>query len=338
MNGPPGRPGAPTISQVAAAAGVSRATVSRSFTRPRMLRPETVSRVLQVAQTLGYVPNRSARALSTGRHGNVALIVPDVANPFFPPLIRAAQIEADRVDLCVVLGSSGESASHEDKLVERVSGQVEGLILASSRLPDERIRAHAQRRPMVLVNRDVEGIPRVLVDSGVGVAAAVRHLAGLGHRHLAYVAGPAASWSNRQRATACRRAAKPLGVAVTVIPSQAPSHEAGRACVAPLLESGATAILAFDDLLAQGILVGLAERGIAVPGRISLVGCDDVLGAATWPALTTVTSRSAEAGRIAFSLLLEVLESQAVRDVRYVLDTDLVLRATTARPSPATTP
>src|ERR1700754_1602012 len=92
---------APTISQVAKVSGVSRATVSRAFTRPGMLSEETVRRVKAVADKLGYVPNQVARALSTGRHGNVALIVSDVANPFFPPLIRAAQLHADKAGLCV---------------------------------------------------------------------------------------------------------------------------------------------------------------------------------------------------------------------------------------------
>src|SRR5690349_6437184 len=92
---------APTIDRVAAAAGVSRATVSRAFTRPGMLSAATVARVREIAARLGYTPNQVARALSTGRHGNFALIVPDVANPFFPPLIKAAQKRAELADFCL---------------------------------------------------------------------------------------------------------------------------------------------------------------------------------------------------------------------------------------------
>jgi LacI family transcriptional regulator len=318
-----------TIKQVAEAAGVARSSVSRAFTRPEMLSPETVRRVLDAAEKLGYVPNQTARALSTGRHGNVALIVPDIANPFFPPLIRAAQMEADRSDFCVFLGNSDEDPKQEDKLVGRFAGQVEGLILASSRLSDERIRAHADQRPLVLINRDVEGIPRVLIDSGSGVREAVAHLAELGHQHIVYVAGPATSWSNKQRRLAVRKSAERLRLKVDIVAAVVPSYDAGREAVAAIVATGATAAIAFDDLTAQGILAGLADRKISVPGQFGVIGCDDVLGAATYPSLTTVSNRSVEAGKAALSLLVELLQSQSARDIRYVLDTHLVVRNTT---------
>jgi LacI family transcriptional regulator len=325
-----GRP--PTISQVATAARVDRSTVSRAFSRPELLRPETVEQVKAVAAELGYVPNHSARALSTGRHGNVALIVPDVANPFFPPLIRAAQREAERLDFCVFLGNSDEGARQEEKLLERLSGQVEGILLASSRLPEERIRAHAARKPLVLINRDVSGIPRVLIDSGSGVAEAVRHLAGLGHSRIVYVSGPAASWSNRQRRASVKKSTAELGLEMLVVPAQVPSFEAGRRVVPQVLATGATGVVAFDDLIAQGILAGLRAHGLRTPTDIAVVGCDDVLGAATDPPLTTLSNRSSEAGKIAISLLLDMLNTGGVRDVRYVLETHLVVRDTTLAP------
>jgi LacI family transcriptional regulator len=294
-----------------------------------MLSPETVRRVLDAAEKLGYVPNQTARALSTGRHGNVALIVPDIANPFFPPLIRAAQMEADRSDFCVFLGNSDEDPKQEDKLVGRFVGQVEGLILASSRLSDERIRVHAAQRPLVLINRDVDGIPRVLIDSGSGVREAVAHLAELGHHHIVYVAGPATSWSNKQRRLAVRKSAERLRLKVDIVAAIVPSYDAGREAVAAIIATGATAAIAFDDLTAQGILAGLADRKISVPGQFGVIGCDDVLGAATYPSLTTVSNRSVEAGKAALSLLVELLQSQSARDIRYVLDTHLVVRNTT---------
>ena len=320
----------PTISQVAAAAGVSKASVSRAFTRPEMLGADTVRRVHEIARQMGYVPNHTARALSTGRHGNLALIVPDVANPFFPPLIRAAQMEADRFDFCVFLGNSDESPQQENKLVGRFLGQVEGIILVSSRLPEADIEAHAARLPLVLINRDVPGVPRVLIDSGAGVAEAVAHLAALGHKRIVYVSGPSTSWSNQQRRKAVRQAAKTLGVEIVIVPCHAPTYEASRLTTGPILASGATAAIAFDDLIAQGVLSGLAERGISVPAEFSVVGCDDVLGAATYPSLTTVSNRSSEAGKAALALLMDMLQTHAVRDARYVLETHLVVRSTTA--------
>lgn len=326
-----GRKAGLTISQVAAAAGVARSSVSRAFTRPDMLSPETVKRIKHAAEQLGYVPNHTARALSTGRHGNVGLIVPDVANPFFPPLIRAAQMEAERSDFCVFLGNTDEDPRQEDKLLGRFASQVEGLVLASSRMTDDQIRAHANQRPLVLINRDVSGIPRVLIDSGSGVSEAVAHLAESGHRKIAYVSGPAASWSNKQRKAAVRSAALKLGLRVEMVAAGAPTYHAGRNAVAQILATSATAAIAFDDLIAQGVLSGLADRGVSVPAQFSVVGCDDVLGAATYPPLTTVSNRSTEAGKAALSLLMEMLQSRAIRDVRYVLETHLVIRGTTGR-------
>jgi len=319
-----------TISQVAEAAGVARSSVSRAFTRPDMLSPETVERIMKAAEALGYVPNHTARALSTGRHGNVGLIVPDIANPFFPPMIRAAQLEADRSDFCIFLGNTEENPKQEDKLVGRFAGQVEGLVLASSRLSDERIRAHAGKLPLVLINRDLDGIPRVLIDSGSGVREAVEHLARLGHRKIVYVSGPSTSWSNKQRRSAVRAAASSLGIEAETVPAVLPSYNSGRNAVGAILSTGATAAIAFDDLTAQGVLAGLAEKHVGVPGDFSLIGCDDVLGAVTYPALTSVSNRSMEAGRVAVSLLLDMLQSRAIHDVRYVLETHLVVRNTTA--------
>lgn len=321
----------PTINQVAEAAGVTKSSVSRAYTRPEMLSEETVRKIFAAAERLGYVPNHTARALSTGRHGNIALIVPDVANPFFPPLIRAAQSEADRSDYCVFLGNSDEKPKQEDKLIGRFGGQVEGFLLVSSRLSDEQIVDHAARRPVVLINRDVEGIPRVLIDSATGVTEAVEHLASLGHKKLVYVGGPHGSWSNKQRRAAVRRSARALGLEVVVIANEFAAFEAGRRVTPSVLSSGATAAIAFDDLTAQGMLAELLDRGVSVPTEFSVVGCDDVLGATTYPSLTTVSNRSVEAGKAALTLLIDILENQAIRDVRYVLNTNLVVRNTTGK-------
>jgi LacI family transcriptional regulator len=323
---------APTISQVASEAGVSRATVSRAFNRPEMLRADTVARVRQAAEQLGYVPNQTARALSTGRYGNIALVVPDIANPFFPPLIRAAQAAADTAGFCVFLGDSDEDPGREDLLVAKLALQVEGFVLASSRLSAEKISEHGARRPLVLVNRDIRGIPRVLIDTAGGVTRAVEHLTELGHRRVAYVAGPASSWSNQQRRRAVRRAGQRFDVEVVVVPARRPTYDAGAAAVPALLGSGATAAVAFDDQVAQGLVAGLADRGITVPAQFSVVGCDDVLAATTNPPLTTVSSRCAEVGRVAVDVLLTALSGDDVHDVRVVLGTHLVVRATTAPP------
>src|ERR1700709_1958619 len=118
---PPTRPlPAPTISDVAKAAGVSTATVSRAFSRPDMLREDTVAQIRSIADQLGYLPNPMARALSTGRQGNIAIVVPDIANPFFPPLLRAAQAAADTAGYSVFLGDSDEDPARELRPGEKV--------------------------------------------------------------------------------------------------------------------------------------------------------------------------------------------------------------------------
>lgn len=325
---------APTMGDVAGRAGVSRATVSRAFSRPERLRPETVERVKQAAIELGYVLNPAAKALSTGRFGNLALVVPDIANPFFPPMIRAMEGFADDAGFSVFLGNADEDPAREHKLLGQLAKQVDGVVLASSRMSEDMIREHAGRRPMVLVNRDVAGLARVLIDSAGGVAQAVEHLAGLGHRHIAYLNGPVRSWSNTQRRRAVQRAAERLGLSVSLVAARLASYEAGRRAVPALLESGANAVVAFDDLLAHGALTGLAERGIAVPSGFSVIGCDDVLAAQTHPQLTTVSARAAEAGRAAVELLTARLASTVpMSDVRLMLETSLVVRSSTG-PAP----
>ena len=325
----------PTIGEVAEGAGVSRATVSRAFTQPQRLSARTVALVHEVAARLGYVPNLNARALRTGRQGAVALVVPDIANPFFPPLIRGAQARADQAGLSVLIGDSEENSEKEDVLVAKLAPQTDGFVVVSSRMSEAQLRAHAARRPVVLINRDIEGLPRVLIDTASGIAEAANHLAELGHRHIVYVGGPAASWSNQQRERAIRRAGRRLGVKITAVPAQLSTYDAGKAAAAALDESGATAAVAFDDLLAQGILAGLADLGVKVPEDFSVVGCDDVLGATTYPPLTTVSARGADAGRSAVEILLALLADGGRQEPdveRRVQETRLVIRATTAVP------
>ncbi len=313
---------------------MSRSTVSRAFTRPHLLRPETVEKVLAKAQSLGYVPNKVARALSTGRNGVIALIVPDIANPFFPPLIRAAQVSADRQDFCVLLGDSAENPAQENRLITRFTPQVDGFVLAASRLADTVLTEHTRRRPVVLINRDVPRMPRVLTDSHTGFMQAIAHLAELGHKDLAYVGGPSGSWSDRQRRRGIATARAEHDMTLTMLQARPATYAGGKATVDAILASGVTAVLAFDDVVAHGLLAGLTEHGVRVPEDMSVIGCDDVFAATTYPPLTTISLRCADAGEIAVSVLLDLVGGQSVGDVRYSLDSQLVVRATTG-PAPA---
>jgi LacI family transcriptional regulator len=176
--------GVPTISDVAAGARVSRSTVSRAFSRPELINPSTVELVKKIAAGLGYVPNHAARALSTGLHGNIALIVPDIENPFFPPLIRAVQTSADMDGYSVFIGDSDENSAREIKLADRLINQVEGFVLASPRTGQQNIVALNQRRPVVAITHPLVSLMRWLILRSLGI---VRSRMSADQRHLGLI-------------------------------------------------------------------------------------------------------------------------------------------------------
>lgn len=319
----------PNIRVVAKEAGVSQATVSRAFSQPDMLTPATVAKVLATAKRLGYVPNQVARALSTGRSGNIGLILPDVANPFFSALMRGAQAAAQKRGYATFLGDTDETAALEDLLLTKLAVQVDGFVLASPRQSEESIRKHAARRPLVVINRDLENISRVLVDTAGGFSDAVNLLADFGHQSLVYVGAPRGSWSNQQRSEAVEAAGAARGLRIFQIDAVRPSHEAGIACVDAVLATGATAALAVDDVVAQGMIAGLANRGLSVPGDFSIVGCDNVIATTTYPQLTSVNAHCALAGSRAVDLLLDGLFGPETPGESLIIAGELIVRGTT---------
>src|SRR5690606_7554375 len=132
-------------------------------------------------------------------------------------------------------------------------------------------RAHAARRPLVLINRDIDGLPRVLMDVGRGITQAIAHLAEQGHRRIAYVSGPPASWANQERQIAAVKAAERLGLSLVAIPAPRPTYQGGEHAAAELATTDVTGIVAFDDLVAQGVMAGLAARNLQVPAHMSIV-------------------------------------------------------------------
>src|SRR4051794_35337630 len=160
---------AATIQQVAELAHVHVSTVSRVFSRPEMISAATRARVEQAAVELGWRPNPMARALITGQTRNIGVMVPDIANPFFPPLVKAAQREAWRWEHCLFLADSEENPEQEHAALLHLASQVDGLVLVSSRLPETTILELAAGHPVVLVNRTVPGISAVLIDSASGM-------------------------------------------------------------------------------------------------------------------------------------------------------------------------
>lgn len=282
--------------------------MSRAFSTPETVAPVTRERVLAVAAALRYAPNRAARGLITGRTGNVGVIVPDLANPYFQAVLAGAQGRARQADYAVFVADSGESATEEAALITAMGKQVDGIVLCSSRLAEPALRALEPEPAVVLLNRRVPGRASVLIDSADGMHQAVTHLAALGHRHCVFVAGPRRSWSNRQRLKGLRAAAREHGLVVETVGPVAPRFEGGAHAAEAVLATGAGAVLAYNDLVALGILSRLSALGVAVPAQVSVVGFDDIpVAAMVTPALTTVALPTAQAGEAAVDLLLAAL-------------------------------
>lgn len=317
-----------TINEVAKALGVAPSTVSRAFNRPHMLLPETVARVRSVAAEMGYVPNRHARALSTGRTSAIGLVLPDITNPFFPPIVRAAQQAAEERDLSVLVAETDNDPRRELRQLEQLRPQVEGIVLASSRLPEDQLDEVVRRGRVVLVNRDHPGAARVLIGSGAAVTAAVAHLAATGARHLCYVGGPHRSWSEHERLSAVTRAGEEHGLTVTTERVESGTYDDARAVAEMLRPDLIDAVIAFDDVVAHGIIDGLVARGVTVPGDVRLIGCDDALPIQTHPRLSTIRLPSAQGVRRAVELLLAA-DRAPLPESRELFDGTLSLRETT---------
>ncbi|MCU1475328.1 MAG: LacI family transcriptional regulator [Subtercola sp.] len=303
-----------TITEVAKYLDVSKSTVSRAFNRPRMLLPETVSRVREAAEILGYSPSKTAMALATGLHSTIALVVPDIANPFFPRLIRAAQSRANERGMSCLLGDSDEAANRELEFVTEFTPDVRGFVLMSSRLPDETLRELASKTKLVLINRDVEGIMRVLLDTTVGLTEALESLYSLGHRSFAYLGGPHRSWSHAQRLSAVQAFAASHAVSVNFGQAVPATFAGGSAAAVEALSSDPTAFLCFDDVVAQGAIAALSRLGFRVPQDISVVGCDDTLASTIHPTTATIRLDYQSAGSAAIDLVLDVIDVESNGD------------------------
>jgi LacI family transcriptional regulator len=293
-----------TILDVAERAGVHAATVSRTINVPEKVAPATRRRVEAAVRDLGFVPNRAARGLITGRTGNVAVIVPDITNPHFASLVRSVERSARGADQQVLLVDTGEHPDEEVRAVRTLAQDVDGFIVVSPRRLHRQLDALGSS-PAVFVNRPVPEHASILLRTAPAVADALRHLAALGHRRLAYLGGPSASWAAGERRSAVRRSGLTAGVEVVELTVAEPTFEAA-AAVERVLASGASATLAFNDQMALGVIAGLTDRGLSVPGDVSVVGFDDVpMAAMVAPPLTTISLPTSQVGAVAVVMLGE---------------------------------
>ncbi|WP_116953555.1 LacI family DNA-binding transcriptional regulator [Jiangella endophytica] len=326
----PQRREAVTIADVARTVGVATSTVSRALNQPGRISDELRDRIVAAAATLGYHPNPQARSLTSGRTQSIALLVPDITNPFFFGLIRGAQAQARARGHRHVLVDTEESAEVEALTLAELPASVDGIVLAAARLTDAELTAAAGRVPLVLVNREVPGLRSVVMDTAAGALQALDHLVSLGHRSVAYVAGPATSWSSRKRWRALQRTARRLGVDCVRIGPFPPTMAAGAAAADAVVHHRVTGALFFNDLLAIGALRRFAERGIRVPDDLSVVGCDDIFGADFCrPPLTTLTTPVEQTGRVAVDMLLSTPTVGEPVRAGQTLPTHLTIREST---------
>ena len=328
------RNGRPTIGDVAAAARVSRATVSRVLNGNVSVDPSLARRVRSASDRLGYQVNLTALGLARGVTGVCGVIVPDLVNPFFPELLKGIEAAADADGCRVIVADSDEDPAREARLVDELARRCDALILCSARMRVGELRAVVRSGiPLVLANR-VEprmGVSAAAIDIVPAVDAIADHLASLGHRRVGYLAGPAMSWSAGRRAAALKAATRKRSMEL-VSREAGSSTESGYNAAASFVDSDVSAVVAFNDLVALGALARLRESGLDTPGDVSVIGFDDIPAAAfAAPALSTVRFPKAELGRTAWSLLRDRLDGRPP-EVCW-LAPELVLRGSTTAAS-----
>lgn len=325
-----------TIHDIAALSGVAASTVSRALSNPNRVNFRTRERIEAAAAQLHYVPNAQAKALSSGQTKAVAVLVADITNPFYFDIIRGTQLQLKAAGYTQLLVDTEESEEVEGNTVEQLRRTADGLIITASRLSDESLANAARLIPTVTINRDIEGVATVILDTPTATNQALDHLISLGHSHVAYLSGPDTSNSSLRRWAALETAAQERGVTAVRLGPFAPRKHSGAAAADALVHSGATAGIAFNDLIAIGMLQRLRERGVRVPEDISIVGCDDIFGADFCsPPLTTVTAPVEQAGRVAVTMLLSQIQPGygSVPRSKALLPTHLTIRGSTG-PAP----
>lgn len=324
----PAEPSRTTIHDVARLAGVSPSTVSRAMTGG-VVSPGTRQAVLAAAGRLGYRPNRQAQGLVTGRTGTLGLVVPDLRNPFFADVAKGVSVRAHALDVQVFISDTDEELAAEVESIRSLVGGVDGLLVCSPRTGDDELLEMVGSQVTVTIHRRVPGLASITADLVGGTHQAMAHLRALGHARIAYLRGPEASWAAGQR-TAGLADGSP-GVDVVPFGPVAPTFEGGVAAADLVLASGATAVIAYNDLVALGVLHRLAARGVRVPDELSVVGYDDVsVASMVSPPLTTVQVPKGKAGVASVDLMLRTLAAAPGDEPeQVVMATGLVVRGST---------
>jgi len=330
-----------TIDDVARASNVHKATVSRALNAEtqHQVSQDTLKKVKKTARLLGYRPNAMARSLRTSLSMTIGVIIPDITNPFFPPVIRGIEDYLQPRGYTALLANTDGHEEVEqaaiDSLLER---RVDGLIVATGHHGEQPVLAglHKGGVRVVMLNRDAGGLPFPLVtgNDASGVVASVAHLYELGHREILHIAGPLDLSTSivRKQAfeQACRTHADVRGV---VVEASGLNVEAGQQAMDALPSDVAgriTAVVASNDLIALGVLRSLRSHGVRCPEDISVVGFNGITFAEDFsPPLTTVRVPEAELGVAAARLLLQGIAGDAQEPVTMMLPVSLIVRSST---------
>jgi LacI family transcriptional regulator len=343
------RPVAPqrvTIADVAEAAGVHASTVSRALNPATrgMVREDVAARVLAIAEQLGWRPSVLAAGLRTRRSRTIGILVPDLVNPVFPPIVHAAEIRLAEAGYATLLANTDNDPAREALLVERMAAHlVDGLILASAAKGSQGLElASRWGIPTVLINRRLPGADcsTVVTDDRGGMALAVRHLLSLGHRRIAHLAGPHGVSTATDRRAGFKAALKAEGLdaaAAPIVAATAYTVEAGREAMETLLrEARFTAVAAANDMLCLGVYDALAGAGLRIPQDVSVTGFNDMpFIDRIAPPLTSLRIAHAEMGHCGAGLLLAELGTPDTPREHIVLPAELIVRGSTAAPREA---
>jgi LacI family transcriptional regulator len=330
-----------TLRDVAARAGVHTATASRALNEStrKVVNPATAERVRVAARDLGYTANPIARSLKTSRSSTIGVIIPDLTNPLFPPIVRGIEDALRTARYSAWIANTDNSSEREAEALDSFQQRsVEGFVFATARLDHPLLEELAKSgTPMVLVNRGVAGadIPTVSGDDVSGIALAMEHLRALGHRQIVHLAGPQdlSTGLNRRRAFRqslddLRLPAEPNRTTVCKSWSATSGAEALESIIAA--DVPFTAVLAGNDLIALGAYECLAAHGLRCPSDVSVVGFNDMpLIDKVHPPMTSVRIPTYELGAEAARLLLERIEDPNRHLHSILLPPSLTIRGST---------
>ena len=328
---------AATTADVARLAGVSAATVSRTLANPEIVSETTRERVLAAVRETGFTPNAAARNLRVRKAMMALVVVPDIANPFFAEVLRGIDAALSAEGYGLIIGNIDNDTGKETAFIRlALSRQVDGvLLLCGHLLKADGLALDDARIPVVAACETIPdaAIPQVAVDNREAAAAAVGHLVALGHRRIAYLAGPAANILDRQR----RQGFLDALAAAAIAPDDRLMFSgdftfqsgvaAARAVLAMPEDLRPTALFAANDEMAIGCLRTIMAAGLAVPGDFSIVGFDAIEYADYFmPALSTVRQPRREIGETAGGLLVRLMAGEALPPETIILRAELMMR------------